>query len=117
MPMEQPHRRQFIAGPRPVQVYPTWRTSALDSAGTVHVSWCPDLPVVEQLRDNGARWVLLGDAIPLDPTDASPSEVLRAASSAGDVLRASRRWFGRWLLLLDGTVHMDAVGMLSCHHR
>jgi hypothetical protein len=101
------HRRQFLLGPRPLRVRDDWVTIELSPG--VHLSHCPALPVVRR----GSR-VLLGIAVQSDPARADPVDELESPRDGEEL---SDAWAGRWLLLDDDRVIVDAGGMLSCYYR
>lgn len=106
------HRRQFILGPRPVQVTADWHTEPIDGLG--HLSYSPELPVTRVPRDDGTAAYLLGLAVQTSGND-SPQDELRTAT-AQTVASQYRSWAGRWILLIGSQLHMDAAGLLGCFY-
>ncbi len=68
---------------------------------------CPSLPV-EQARGR----TLLGIAVETDPDRPDPREAL-----AADEAPATETWAGRWILIADGRLKLDAAGTLGLLHR
>jgi hypothetical protein len=101
------HRRQFLIGPRPILVHDDWRVARL-GRGLV-LSHDPALPVHRE----GAR-ALIGVAVRTDPERPEPAVELTVGSCGEETLSA---WTGRWLLVDDGRVRLDATGTLACFHR
>lgn len=108
------HRRQFVLGPRPVRVAEDWRT--LDLSPGLCLSHCPTLPVSTATDVDGVYWCLLGVAIQTDPAGAAPTVELSTARTQ-EVPTLYRDWAGRWLLVADQRIHLDACGTLGCFYR
>ena len=108
------HRRQFILAPRAVDVAGDWRHTEV-SDGFV-LSHCPSLPVTEARDVDGCTWHLLGVALQTDPARSAPEEELRRAQTAAVPDRYGD-WSGRWVLIGNGQVHLDAAGLLGCFYR
>jgi len=99
------HRRQFLAGPRSVAVHEDWLSREI--APGVILSSCPSLPV----EHAGGR-TLVGIAVETEPGRPEP-----AAALARPDTPASDSWAGRWILVGDGRVQLDAAGTLGCYYR
>jgi hypothetical protein len=108
------HRRQFIVGPEPVAAAPGWMSTELGSS--LYLSHCPDLTVVSTTDRRGVRWWLLGIAVQSERDAPSPLEQL-AGHEGGDLLETYRSWAGRWALIGDSQLHLDACGILGCFYR
>ncbi|WP_421655575.1 hypothetical protein [Leptothermofonsia sp. ETS-13] len=109
----RPHRRQFILGSQPVKVYPDWHTWQLEDS--IWLSHCPDLRVGWVTDAEGNRWVLLGLAIEsLSDRQMPLNEIARTPTA--QVLDLYSSWAGRWVLVGQGQVHMDASGLLGCFY-
>jgi hypothetical protein len=100
------HRRQFVIGPRPLAPRPDWVSHEVSNG--VFLSHCPLLPVA--LGQNAA---LLGIAVQTTDGRPAPESLVLAAAPLGD----TREWAGRWALILDGVLELDAAGTLGCFHR
>ncbi|MCW2960208.1 MAG: hypothetical protein JWM90_595 [Thermoleophilia bacterium] len=113
------HRRQFVIGPAPLRPSDDWKQLLLDPEGRLHLSHCPDLPMVHVPAAAGevSDRLLLGDVVAMGEHDPAPGRSLAEGATVDDVVEASRTWAGRWVLVLDGVVHLDACGGLSCLHR
>jgi hypothetical protein len=100
------HRRQFVIGPRPLAPRPDWVSHEVSNG--VFLSHCPLLPVA--LGQNAA---LLGIAVQTTDGRPAPGSLVLAGAPLGD----TREWAGRWALILDGVLELDAAGTLGCFHR
>jgi len=63
---------------------------------------------------DGVKWVLLGLATQTRADGLDPLADL-AASTTAEVPRAYESWAGRWALIGDGELHLDATAQLTCH--
>lgn len=107
----RPHRRQFVVGPRPHPVHADWVTHPLGD--DLWLSACPDLRAVVTRDARGVTWALLGIAVQTVAALPDPAAHV-AASASADVPGLHGSWAGRWALVGDGRVHMDACGLLGC---
>ena len=107
------HRRQFVIGPRPVARESEWRHVALSNG--LHLSHCPSLPRASVRDRDGVTWHLLGLAAQTDPDRPDPIEDLNRSRTA-DVRDRYHAWAGRWALVGNGELHMDASGLLGCFY-
>lgn len=112
-PVLRPHRRQFVIGSRAFQVYENWQVHPLTDS--LWFSHCPELRVGWATDRDGNRWALLGLAIESRPDRLMPLLEIAQASSA-DVPHLYPSWAGRWVLIGQGQVHMDASGLLGCFY-
>ncbi len=108
------HSRQFVLGPRSVKPKDDWQSIEL-AVGLV-LSHCPKLRIAKVADRRGRAWLLLGLAVQADPAGPSPEEDLRSYSGE-DVSTVYNSWAGRWLLIGEGTIHLDAGGLLGCYYR
>lgn len=107
------HHRQYVIGPEPVLVRPDWRSVDLEPG--LFVSHCPSLRNGAATDADGADWILLGLAVQTVADAPDPLEAIGGARTA-DVPELLPAWAGRWLLIGDGRVHLDASGLLGCIH-
>lgn len=108
------HRRQWVAGPRPVLEWPSVRIGGPHLS--LHVSHHPEL-TCRQVHTPAGTWTLLGDPV---QTDSEAGRLLSelARVDPRDPDATTRSWAGRWLLVdPHGRVHLDAAGLLACVHR
>jgi len=106
------HRRQFILSKQGLTIQPDWVSRDI---GGFRLTHCPELPVQRVLGADGTVWHLLGIAVQTDPTRPDPADAL-AESRAETITETYRSWAGRWLLLNNRGVHLDAGGTLGCFH-
>jgi len=106
------HRRQFIVSRQGLAIQPDWITRDI---GGFRLTHCPELPVQRVLGADGTVWHLLGIAVQTDPTRPDPADAL-AESRAETITDTYRSWAGRWLLLNNRAVHLDAGGTLGCFY-
>jgi hypothetical protein len=83
---------------------------------SLHLSRCPELPVASVMDKRGVPWRLLGVALQSDPDAPTPVEQL-AENETDDLLDVYGSWCGRWTLISDSEVHLDACGLLGCFYR
>lgn len=106
------HRRQFIVSRTARRLEADWVVREL---GGLRLTHCPDLPVRRVTGADGTVWHLLGLAVQTDPARPDPVDAL-ALTRADAVAEAYRSWTGRWILLSDRAVHLDAGGTLGCFY-
>ena len=107
------HRRQFVVGPRPVMAECGWRHVGLSDG--LHLSHCPSLPRASARDRDGVTWHLLGLAAQTARDRSDPLEDLTRSRTA-DVGDRYHAWAGRWALVGNGELHMDASGLLGCFY-
>lgn len=107
------HRRQFVIGPEKFILNETWNTHQINNS--LWLSCCSDLRVIKVADANGKDWYLLGLAVETFPEKGSPEdEIGRTQSDRVPDLYPS--WSGRWILVGDGKLHLDASGLLGCFY-
>lgn len=107
-------RRQFVIGhrARPTTGSAGWSVIPL-TRGLV-LSHCDQLRVARRRDTDGVEWVLIGLATQTRAEGRDPLDDL-AASTTVEVAKASESWAGRWALIGDGELHLDATAQLACH--
>ena len=107
------HRRQFIIGNKTFLPGDNWRYRQLDSS--CGISYCPDL-IIEWTQDlEGIEWLLLGLAIETTINKRSPiAEISHTPTAAVSELYYT--WAGRWILIGNGKLYLDASGLLGCFY-
>jgi len=73
---------------------------------------CSKLPVKQDRTRDGLPVTLVGLAIQQESHKAPP-EVLLSRCSGAELCREYRSWTGRWILIIDDELHMDASGNLN----
>ncbi len=106
------HRRQFVVGPEPWIPWPDWSTVELPD-GLV-VSHCPEVRTARRNDADGIEWLLIGLAAQTRAGAADPVDEL-AGTRTAEIPRAYEGWAGRWVLIGNGELHLDATGQLACH--
>lgn len=109
----QLHRRQFVIGPSPVRPASDWVTTHIPDTG--YLSHSPELRVASATDADGRIWHVLGLVV---QTDANKSDPVREVAGAthSTIEHVYQTWAGRWILIGNGELHMDAAGLLSCFY-
>lgn len=106
----RPHRRQFVAGPEPVRVFPDWLVARV---GSTWLSHCPELPVHHVRDRSGSDWALLGNVVECSGGErAPPARLAELEAEAPE----TDGWAGRWVLIGRDHVTPDAAALLQCLH-
>jgi hypothetical protein len=108
------HRRQFVLGPEPVLAAEGWVSEEIRPS--LYLSRCGDLHVASVTDKRGVQWRLLGIALQSDPKAPAPLEQLAANATSG-LLEVYGSWSGRWILISDSELHLDAAGTIGCFYR
>jgi hypothetical protein len=108
------HRRQFILGPEPFLAGEGWVSEQIGPS--LHLSRCPELRAASTTDKRGVPWRLLGVALQSDPDAPAPLEQLAENGGAAS-LETYGSWSGRWILVSDSEIHLDAGGTLGCFYR
>ncbi|MEX0779781.1 MAG: hypothetical protein WD491_03620 [Balneolales bacterium] len=105
------HRRQFFIGPESFQS-DGWEVRKLTKS--LYLSHCSSLPVKEVTDADGVMWYLLGLTEQTDQKKKSPVEEIKNLST-DKILPAYANWTGRWVLIGNDSLHLDASGLLGCY--
>lgn len=82
--------------------------------GSVVFSYDKDLRVQFETGRDDVQWALVGIGAPVVPGQTRIAEQIRASGS--DELEEARHdWTGRWVLVSERTLLLDAGGYLGCH--
>jgi hypothetical protein len=108
------HRRQFILGPEPFLAGEGWISEQIGPS--LHLSRCPELPAASVTDKRGVTWRLLGVALQSDPDAPAPLQQL-ADNEKSALLDTYGSWSGRWILISDSEIHLDACGLIGCFYR
>ncbi|MEL6814898.1 MAG: hypothetical protein AAFN12_15815 [Cyanobacteria bacterium J06560_2] len=109
----RPHRRQFVIGPHSFQADESWICLPLE--GGRWLSHCPTLRIATATDANGCCWYLLGLAVDTLEERGAPTTTL-AQSNSAEIPERYVSWAGRWLLIGQSQVHLDASGLLGCFY-
>ena len=114
MSVPKVHRRQFVIGPERLLAQPDWRSETLD--GGLVLSHCSELRIQRGRDRNGVDWWLLGTAIQTVGDRVDPIPEI-GQSVTGDVIARTDSWTGRWVLIGQDHLYLDACGLLGCYYR
>lgn len=106
------HIRQFILSREAYQLIDSWTT--IELPGGWILSHCPDTEINLIEDAQGARWCLIGLAIQTAGGRPAPEKEVSRANTE-DVPKLYRDWTGRWLLIGNNQIHLDACGLLGCY--
>lgn len=106
------HHGQFLLSASPGRVPAGWRTQAI---GSGILQACPALPIWEGASADGKPVVLIGLAVHLAQEGLTPAGQI-TRSAAAEIPGHAREWGGRWVLIVDGRLHLDASGNLGVVH-
>jgi hypothetical protein len=107
------HRRQYLIGPRPLDTLPGWVNVEL--GGGIFLSHCPDLRVSQATDRDGNAWHLLGLAVQTVADRPDPVDAISGATPE-TIQEHYHSWTGRWLLIGEGKLHLDAGALLACYY-
>lgn len=107
------HRRQFVIGPEKFIFNENWKTYKLNHS--MWLSFCCDLQVTTAKDINGQDWYILGIAIETLQKKKFPHEEIRETNT-DRVPDLYSSWVGRWVLVGNGKIHLDASGLLGCFY-
>lgn len=110
--LPQPHRRQFVIGSSFYCIQENWQSDRLSD--NRWLSYSQDLKICRATDLDGVEWTLLGMAIETT-AKIEPQEVISQLSTA-EVRDRYSGWAGRWLLIGDDQIHLDANGLLGCFY-
>jgi hypothetical protein len=79
------------------------------------LSYCPTLPVTSVKDTEGRDWFLLGIAVQTNPARPDPVDEIALARTEGVPL-CYHSWAGRWILIGNDELHLDASGFLGCYY-
>jgi len=113
MSVFRPHQKQFVLGPGPVHVWPDWNTLAI--ADGLVLSVCPKLKVTRLQSRDGVAYCLLGFPVLSDQV-ASIAELFPTKHSS-EIEEWTGYWAGKWALVSDHCIWLDAAGFLRIHYR
>ncbi len=108
------HRRQFVIGHRPRPEVGSVGWSITPLANGLVLSHCDQLRVASCCDTDGVQWVLIGLATQTRADGLDPLDDV-AGSTTAEVPKAYESWAGRWALIGDGELHLDATAQLTCH--
>lgn len=107
-------RSQFYIGPATKAINESWKSIPLQNG--LCVSYDADLPV-QSIYAGGNQFVLIGTALQSLPGQSSPTELLQNLQKITDLPQLYASWAGRWVLIANDEVHLDAGGLLGCYYK
>ncbi|MDY7023585.1 MAG: hypothetical protein SWJ54_19920, partial [Cyanobacteriota bacterium] len=107
------HRRQFVIGPEQFILNDKWKTYQVSDS--LWLSYCSDLQVIKVADANEKDWYILGLPVETLPSKATPKDEISRTQS-DRVVDLYSSWTGRWILVGDGKLHLDASGLLGCFY-
>lgn len=110
--LPKPHRRQFVIGSSAYLPNENWQSDRLSE--NKWLSYCQDLRICRATDLDGVEWTLLGMAIETT-AKIEPQEAI-AKLSTTEVSDRYSSWAGRWLLIGNCQIHLDANGLLGCFY-
>ncbi|MEM6611370.1 MAG: hypothetical protein AAF652_03780 [Cyanobacteria bacterium P01_C01_bin.72] len=110
--LPKPHRRQFVIGSASYLAQADWQSDRLSH--NRWLSYSRDLRICRATDLDGVEWILLGMAIETT-AEIEPKELISQLSTA-EVSDRYYGWAGRWLLIGDSQIHLDANGLLGCFY-
>ena len=110
--LPQLHRRQFVIGSSPFRPYDNWLCRQLNSSSWI--SYCPELKIAWAKDADLVEWILLGLAVQTETNIELIAQISRL--STVEVVNNYWRWAGRWLLIGNSEIHLDANGLLGCFY-
>jgi len=110
--MTKLHQRQFLLGPVATE-REGWAYIRLKGGWVL--SHCGSLEVGTTTDLIGREWTLLGLAVQTQQGEPDPVAALQQGFD--NIADITRTWTGRWLLIGEEEIHLDASGLLACFYR
>lgn len=110
-----PYRRQFYIGPQPKLMDDSWQSCTLQNG--LALSYSNYLPVQFVTGRNQWFFVLMGDAVESLPGKPDVVTSLQELSDIKSLPQVYASWAGRWVLIANHELHLDASGLLGCYFR
>ena len=109
------HRRQFYIGRQPKLLDESWLTHTLVNG--LILSYSNELQVSFIKDKKGNDFVLIGYAVQSLEKEPAPEEALKNLAGTENLVDVYKSWSGRWLLLVNDEVHLDATAMLGLFYK
>lgn len=107
------HRRQFVIGSQQILPNKNWQASRLTDE--IWLSYCQDLEVSQSTDSSDRQWHILGFAVETFSQKSSP-ELEIPKTETERVPQLSQTWTGRWILIGNQKLYLDASGLLGCFY-
>lgn len=109
------HRGQFYIGRQPKLMDESWQSATLDNG--LLFSFSNTLPVKFINSKSGNNFILLGYAVQSLDNESAPEEALKNLADIATIQDVYKSWSGRWLLIVNDELHLDASAMLGCFYK
>ena len=109
------HRRQFYIGRQPKLLDDSWQSHPLQNG--LILSYSNELQINFIKDKSGNHLVLMGYAVQSVAAEPAPEEALAQLTSTENLQEVYKSWSGRWLLLVNDEVHLDATAMLGLFYK
>lgn len=97
-----------------MRIHDDWQ-SLLVGEG-LQLSFCPTLPVSSRTISDAKTAHLIGTAIQTESSRSAPAAELASLTDAR-LEETCRSWSGRWALIWEDRILLDACGLLGCFYR
>lgn len=108
------HRSQFYIGKYAKIVDENWVSHTLSNGLILSYSKALSIKFIDSNNNN---FVLIGYAVQSVETEPSPEEGLKQLLNLSKLQDLYRPWSGRWVLLANNELHLDASAMLGCFYK
>ena len=71
---------------------------------------------MEITENNKVKFALMGFAFECNPLKSSPFTQLKEVIDASTIPELTESWSGRWILLYQDTIYLDACGLFGCYY-
>lgn len=71
---------------------------------------------MEIAENNKVKFALMGFAFECNPLKSSPFTQLKEVIDASTIPELTESWSGRWILLYQDTIYLDACGLFGCYY-
>ena len=89
---------------------PSWENMSIPNSSWI-LSWHPDLPIY---FSNDKSIILIGYAWQVQPGKESPIEIIKNKRfPEGRIIEEENTWCGRYVLIINGNIYLDASGCLG----
>ena len=108
-------RHQFYLGSTIKTINENWCYLPLKNG--LILSYHKDLSVFKTEDKTGFEWVLIGDAVQSLKNEPDPEVQLKEICSNLTIREIYKSWVGRWVLLNEEELHLDAAGLFGCYYK
>lgn len=108
-------RRQFFIGKQPKLMDESWLSANLNNG--LILSYSNELQVKFINAAEDRQFVLMGYAVQSLESEPAPEVALQKVSNLENIQDVYKSWSGRWLLIVNDEVHLDATAMLGLYYK